>query len=179
MPLVRASWAQKTQTICITFVQRWPNVFDVSPALYKSHANVLCLLGSSWPWLITNVVTSALTDHVSLTLCYYSEVSITSLAVIFTLFFKDYRSIIYYHNWATWSRKSTRHNTVLSVYFEVRACLMIVSNMFRFFLNSQWLYTKWSKIHIARPSSDFTSILAGLTYIMDGNKGEIQYTMTY
>ena len=39
---------QQTQNICITFVQRRPNVFDVGPTLYKCYANVLCLLGS---WL--------------------------------------------------------------------------------------------------------------------------------
>ena len=31
--------------ICITFVKRRPNVFDVVPTLYKCYANVLCLLG--------------------------------------------------------------------------------------------------------------------------------------
>ena len=35
-------WAQN---ICITFIQRRPNVFDVGPALYKCYTNVLCLLG--------------------------------------------------------------------------------------------------------------------------------------
>ena len=37
--------SQQTQNICITFVQRRPNVFDVGPALYKCYTNVLCLLG--------------------------------------------------------------------------------------------------------------------------------------
>ena len=36
---------QQKQNICITFIQRRPNVFDVWPALYKCYANVLCLLG--------------------------------------------------------------------------------------------------------------------------------------
>ena len=36
---------QQTQDICITFIQRWPNVFDVGPTLYKCYRNVLCLLG--------------------------------------------------------------------------------------------------------------------------------------
>ena len=36
---------QQTQNICITFIQCWPNVFDVGPTLYKCHINVLCLLG--------------------------------------------------------------------------------------------------------------------------------------
>ena len=36
---------QQTQNICITFVQRRPNVYDVGPTLYKSYTNVLCLLG--------------------------------------------------------------------------------------------------------------------------------------
>ena len=33
---------QQTQNICITFVQRLPNV---GPTLYKCYTNVLCLLG--------------------------------------------------------------------------------------------------------------------------------------
>ena len=32
--------APQTQNICITFVQRRPNVFDVGPPLYKSYTNV-------------------------------------------------------------------------------------------------------------------------------------------
>ena len=39
------TFSQKTQNICITFVQRRPNVFDGGPTLYKCHTNVLCLLG--------------------------------------------------------------------------------------------------------------------------------------
>ena len=35
-------YSQQTQNICITFVQRRPNIFD---ALYKCYTNVLCLLG--------------------------------------------------------------------------------------------------------------------------------------
>ena len=30
-----AKLTQRTQNICIAFVQRWPNVYDVGPALYK------------------------------------------------------------------------------------------------------------------------------------------------
>ena len=37
--------ARKTQNICITFVQRRPNVFHVGPTLYKCYTNVLYLLG--------------------------------------------------------------------------------------------------------------------------------------
>ena len=33
------------QIICITFIQRRPNVFDAGPTLYKCYTNVLCLLG--------------------------------------------------------------------------------------------------------------------------------------
>ena len=36
---------QKTQNICITFVQRRPNVFDAGPTLYKCYKNILCSLG--------------------------------------------------------------------------------------------------------------------------------------
>ena len=39
-------FTQRTQNICITFVQRWPNVFDVGPTLYKCYTNILCLLCS-------------------------------------------------------------------------------------------------------------------------------------
>ena len=35
---------QQTQNICITFVQRRPDVFDVGPTLYKCYTNILCLL---------------------------------------------------------------------------------------------------------------------------------------
>ena len=35
---------QRAQNICITFIQRRPNVFDVGPTLYKCYTNVLCLL---------------------------------------------------------------------------------------------------------------------------------------
>ena len=33
---------KQTQNICITFVQRRPNVFDVGPTLYKCYTNSLC-----------------------------------------------------------------------------------------------------------------------------------------
>ena len=33
--------SQQTQNICITFVQRRPNVFDAGPTLYKCYTNVL------------------------------------------------------------------------------------------------------------------------------------------
>ena len=36
--------SQQAQHICITFIQRRPNVFDVGPTLYKCYTNVLCLL---------------------------------------------------------------------------------------------------------------------------------------
>ena len=39
---------QQTQNICITFVQRRPNVFDAGPTLYKCYTNVLCLLDQPW-----------------------------------------------------------------------------------------------------------------------------------
>ena len=37
--------SQGTQNMCIAFIQRRPNVFDVCPAMYKCYKNVLCLLG--------------------------------------------------------------------------------------------------------------------------------------
>ena len=37
---------QQTQDVCITFVQRRPNVFNVGPTLYKCYTIVLCWLGS-------------------------------------------------------------------------------------------------------------------------------------
>ena len=48
--LLNCQFSQQTQNICITFVERWPNVFDVGPTLYKCYTNVmlykfLCLLG--------------------------------------------------------------------------------------------------------------------------------------
>ena len=47
--------SQHTQTICITFVQHCPNVFDIGSTLYKCYTNVLCLrelyqcLVFAWP----------------------------------------------------------------------------------------------------------------------------------
>ena len=40
------AFIQQTQNICITFVQRRPNVFDVGPTFYKCYTNVLCSLDS-------------------------------------------------------------------------------------------------------------------------------------
>ena len=37
--------SQQTQNICITFIQCWPNIEDVGPALFKCYTNMLCLLG--------------------------------------------------------------------------------------------------------------------------------------
>ena len=48
---------QQTQNICITFIQRRPNVFDVGPTLYKCYTNVLCLLGCESP-VFSNQVSS-------------------------------------------------------------------------------------------------------------------------
>ena len=36
---------QQTKNICITFIQRRPNVLYVGPTLFKFSPNVLCLLG--------------------------------------------------------------------------------------------------------------------------------------
>ena len=44
--------SQPTENLCITFVQRRPNVFG--PTLYKYNTNVLCLLG--YPFLILDEV---------------------------------------------------------------------------------------------------------------------------
>ena len=43
---IKSSYTQQTQNICITFVQRRPNVFAFGPTLYKWYTNVLCLLSS-------------------------------------------------------------------------------------------------------------------------------------
>ena len=43
--LEAGSTCQQIQNICITIVQRRPNVFGVGPTLYKCYTNVLCLLG--------------------------------------------------------------------------------------------------------------------------------------
>ena len=39
-------YTQQIQNICIIFIQRRLNVFDVGPTLNKCYTNVLCLLGS-------------------------------------------------------------------------------------------------------------------------------------
>ena len=48
MCLSHRDLTQQTQNICITFVQRRPNVSDVGPTFYKCYANVLCLPESSF-----------------------------------------------------------------------------------------------------------------------------------
>ena len=53
--------SQQTQTICITFIQWRPNVFDVGPTLYKCYTNGLCLLG----WLLgRDIVNVAVMTHI-------------------------------------------------------------------------------------------------------------------
>ena len=49
--LTRIEWIQfpSNRNICITFVQRRSNVFDVGTTLYKCYTNVLCLLGWTQP----------------------------------------------------------------------------------------------------------------------------------
>ena len=42
--------AQQAQNVCITFIQRRPNVFEIGPTLYKSYTNVVCLLGEHIRW---------------------------------------------------------------------------------------------------------------------------------
>ena len=46
----------QTQNICISFVQRRPNVFDDGPTLYKCYTNVSCLLNT--PYIYTQPVTT-------------------------------------------------------------------------------------------------------------------------
>ena len=41
---------QQAQNICVTCIQRRPNVFDVGPALYKCYTNVFCLLDRACHW---------------------------------------------------------------------------------------------------------------------------------
>ena len=43
-PILNRAIPQQTQNICITFIQRRPNVFDVSPALY----NGFVFVGTDW-----------------------------------------------------------------------------------------------------------------------------------
>ena len=65
--------SQHTENICITFVQRRPNVFDVGPALNKCYTNVWCLLGgicrkravTTTPWpVITGDTISPVTSRI-------------------------------------------------------------------------------------------------------------------
>ena len=50
-PSLSVNMTQQAQNICIIFIQRRPNVFDVGPTLYKCYTDVLCLLGiSTWCW---------------------------------------------------------------------------------------------------------------------------------
>ena len=71
--------SQQTQSICITFVQRRPSVFDVGPTLYNCYrpANVLCLV----LWDCTNLRISyrqCVSCERSIT--YYSALKIQLLA---------------------------------------------------------------------------------------------------
>ena len=43
--LLHTAQPGKYTNICLTFVQRRPNVFDIGPTLYKCYTNVLCVLG--------------------------------------------------------------------------------------------------------------------------------------
>ena len=47
---------QQTQTIGIAFVQRRPNVFDVSPTFYKCFVSTEAV-GGSWIYVMTTFVT--------------------------------------------------------------------------------------------------------------------------
>ena len=43
--LSQQTLSQQTQNICITFIQRWPNVLNVGPTLHKFYTDSLYLLG--------------------------------------------------------------------------------------------------------------------------------------
>ena len=47
-------FTQQTQNICVTFIERRPNVFDVGPAFYKCYTNGLCLLFKTWTNMIND-----------------------------------------------------------------------------------------------------------------------------
>ena len=47
--------SQQTKNICITFIQRRLNVFDVGPTLYKCYTNILCLLWCAFNWNIIRI----------------------------------------------------------------------------------------------------------------------------
>ena len=49
--------SQKTQNICITFIQRRPNVFDVGPTLYK----VIQMFSADWGSILTSDIERGLT----------------------------------------------------------------------------------------------------------------------
>ena len=67
---------QATLNICIIFVQRRPNVFDVGPTLYKCYTNVLCLLGVQ---KLSCLYPSA---HLSFVLCYVGTTTRVALSTI-------------------------------------------------------------------------------------------------
>ena len=47
--------SQQTQNICITFIQRRPNVFDVGPTLYKYYTECFVFAGLS-RYVVQNVL---------------------------------------------------------------------------------------------------------------------------
>ena len=52
-PHCGVSFMSCSQNICIIFIQRRLNVFDVGPTLYKCYTNILCLLGCRAHVLLT------------------------------------------------------------------------------------------------------------------------------
>ena len=46
---------QLTQNMCIAFLQRWTNVEDVRPTLYKCYTNVLYMLGMRFGEYLVNI----------------------------------------------------------------------------------------------------------------------------
>ena len=47
--------SQQTKNICITFIQRRLNVFDVGPTLYKCYTNILCVPWCAFNWSIIRI----------------------------------------------------------------------------------------------------------------------------
>ena len=58
--------SQQAQHICIKFVQRRPNVFDVGPTLYKCYTNVFVFAGCVIFHVSTRKVKSGGNTHITM-----------------------------------------------------------------------------------------------------------------
>ena len=93
--------SQQTRNICTSFVQRWPNVFDVGPTLCKCHTNVLCLLGIDYETVVLAFLLTWLVGIVSWETVLYDYLmpSWISLKVIYHLLYGMSNYVLIWGDW--------------------------------------------------------------------------------